>query len=296
MLGSIWGYTKWGISARPQSHRCNNHEHSTLCMCGISQGNWESLFLIYRRPFTVSQRKRLCSRPRMSGTSASGSGSNKSQPQLTPESKESKLKRLFHFGSKKPPNAFAATPRESRSSVAKGAQAGGAESRTAKIVTRSADAVVKAPISELWNEAWDELQIKEPTLFKEYEEHVDKAVSHSPKSHSVMAAMTATHSSATAFSGLGKLQRAEVMKALLEERIEELKSEQWKIKFGENEFAVKDMVGPVVGVIDWAKEFIGTAADASPYSSIAWAGVSLLLPVSFPGSLLEAGNCFISVQ
>ena len=231
----------------------------------------------------------------MSGTTASGSGSSKSQPQLTPASKEPKWKRLLHLRSKNQSSAYAATPTETGSSVAKAAQADDAEHRTGKAVTRSADAVVKVPISELWNEAWDELQIKEPALFKEYEGHVDKAVSRSPKSHSIMAAMAATHSSATAFSGSGKLQRAQIMKALLEEKVEELKSEQWKIKFGENQFAVRDMVGPVVGFIDWAKDFIGTAADASPYSSIAWAGVSLLLPVSFPG-LLQAGTCFISGQ
>jgi hypothetical protein len=248
----------------------------------------------------------------MAGTAPSGSESNKSQPQSTPASKEPKWKNLFGLRSKNPSKAsqspssrsssrvtesnYTPAPTEIGSTVATATQAVDAEHSTGKAVSRSTDAMVNVPISELWNEAWDELQIKGPALFKEYEEHVDKAVSRSPKSHSIMAAMTATHSSATAFSGLGKLQRAQIMKALLEERIEELKSEQWKIKFGENQFAVRGMVGPVVGFIDWAKDFIGTAADASPYSSIAWAGVSLLLPVSSPGLLLEAGTCFIPVQ
>jgi hypothetical protein len=246
----------------------------------------------------------------MAGTTASGS-EPKSQPQSTPVSKEPKWKQLLGLRSKKPSSGaqspssrsslrvtesnYAATSTETVSSIATAAQADEAVT-TGKAVTSSTDTLVSAPISELWNEAWDELQMKEPTLFKEYEEHIDKAVSHSPKSHSIMAVLAATHSSAIAFSGLGKLHRAQIMKALLEERIEELKSERWKIKFGENQFAVRDMVDPVVGFIDWAKDFIGTAADTSPYSSIAWAGVSLLLPVSFPGLFLEAGICFISVQ
>lgn len=82
------------------------------------------------------------------------------------------------------------------------------------------------------------------------------------------------------FPGLGKHDRAQAMKILLENKVEELESGQWKIGFQNNQFAVKDLIEPVVGVVSWAKEYIGKAAQDSPYSSVAWAGVCLLLPVS----------------
>lgn len=144
---------------------------------------------------------------------------------------------------------------------------------------KTAEVTVVAAIAELWNEAWEELKEKDGPLVKEYEERIEKAPSSSTKSHTVMAAMATTHSSAITFSGLGKIQRAQVMKVLLQERINELDEGRWKVGFRDHQFAVKDVVEPVVGLIDWAKDFIGKAAEASPYASIAWAGISLLLPV-----------------
>lgn len=120
----------------------------------------------------------------------------------------------------------------------------------------------EAPISELWNEAWDELR-KNTALFEDYEKR-----------------LTAS-SSSVGLPSFEKCERAQMMKVLLEKKIDELESGQWKIRFQNNQFAVKDLIEPVVGVIDWAKEYIGKAAQASPYSSVAWAGVCLLLPVRF---------------
>jgi hypothetical protein len=118
----------------------------------------------------------------------------------------------------------------------------------------------EAPIAELWNEAWDELR-KNTALFEEYETRL------------------AACSSPIGLLGAGKTERARVMKVLLEKKIVELESGRWKVGFQNNQFAVKDLIESVVGVVDWAKEYIGKAAQASPYSSVAWAGVCLLLPV-----------------
>lgn len=124
----------------------------------------------------------------------------------------------------------------------------------------TAATAAKAPIGELWNDAWNELR-HNTALFEEYETRLT------------------AFSPAVAFPSLGKHERAHVMKVLLEKRIEELESGRWKIGFQNNQFAVKDLIEPVVGIVNWAKEYIGKAAQASPYSSVAWAGVCLLLPV-----------------
>jgi hypothetical protein len=69
------------------------------------------------------------------------------------------------------------------------------------------------------------------------------------------------------------------MKILLDKKIEEVENGTWKLRFKNHELRVKDLVGPVVSIIQWAKDFVGTAPEASLYASIAWAGVCLLLLV-----------------
>jgi hypothetical protein len=40
------------------------------------------------------------------------------------------------------------------------------------------------------------------------------------------------------------------MKTILEEKIKSIEDDAWKLKFKEHEFAIKDAVEPVVGVIE----------------------------------------------
>jgi hypothetical protein len=138
-------------------------------------------------------------------------------------------------------------------------------------VESSAEQLIQRPISELWNEAYEELYKKDKGLVTDYEVHL---------SESLVGAVAAGQASATVFSGLGKVQRRQQMKALLDQKIKEIEEGTWKLRFRDHELVVKDLVEPVVGVIDWAKDFVGTALEPSPYGSIAWAGVCVLLPVS----------------
>ncbi len=150
---------------------------------------------------------------------------------------------------------------------------------------KTAEATAIAAIAELWNEAWEQLKEKDCPLVKEYEKRIESASSSSTKSHTVISAMATTHSSVLNFSGLGKIQRAQMMKVLLQERIDKLDNGRWKIGFRDHQFAVKDVVEPVVRFIDWAKDFMGKAAEASPYASLTWAGLSCLLSVRHTMSL-----------
>jgi hypothetical protein len=128
--------------------------------------------------------------------------------------------------------------------------------------------LISRPIVELWDEAYDELSKKDKSLVADYETQLSKSL------------VGAVASSAIAFSGLGKIQRCQQMNVLLVQKIQEIDEGKWKLKFKDHELVVKDLVEPVVGVIDWAKDFVGTALEPSPYGSIAWAGVCVLLPVS----------------
>ncbi len=50
---------------------------------------------------------------------------------------------------------------------------------------------------------------------------------------------------------------------------------------------VQNFLGPTVDIIQRAKEFVGRALEPSPYGSIAWAGVCVLLPVSLNFNLFH---------
>ncbi|KAE9376195.1 hypothetical protein N431DRAFT_404374 [Stipitochalara longipes BDJ] len=121
-------------------------------------------------------------------------------------------------------------------------------------------------MNELWNVAYDELKSKEEKLIEDYEE----------KLHGDLTTMLGA---SAVFSG-SKIERKDLMRVLLTRKIEEVKENTWKLKFGGHEIPVKDLAEPVAGIIEWADDYISGALSANPYASIAWAGVSLLLPLT----------------
>jgi hypothetical protein len=123
------------------------------------------------------------------------------------------------------------------------------------------------PIHDLWNEAYEELKGKEKGLIKDYEVIMSK---------NLIGVVASTNSM---FLG-SNITRHEQMEALLEDKLAQVKSEVWKLKFGDKVVPVQDLAAPVVGIINWADQYVNAAVSANPYASIAWAGVSLLLPVS----------------
>jgi hypothetical protein len=122
------------------------------------------------------------------------------------------------------------------------------------------------PIRELWDQAFDDLRAKEENLVKDYEA-------------TLSGNLKTIVESTTAISGF-RIRREDQMKMVLKEKIEEVKKNTWKLKFSGKEVPAKDLIEPVVGIIDWTNDYIGNAVSANPYASIAWAGVSLILPVS----------------
>lgn len=129
------------------------------------------------------------------------------------------------------------------------------------------DSTGAVPIVELWNEAYEQLRKTDPTLVDKYEAEISLKVS-------TMVGAT------VAMSGLGKISRKEQMEVLVRKKLEENENGKWRIPLGHDRIAIRDLAGYVVSIVDWGKEFVGTALESSPYGSIAWAGVCLLLPVS----------------
>ncbi|KAN0115502.1 hypothetical protein V8E51_005046 [Hyaloscypha variabilis] len=124
------------------------------------------------------------------------------------------------------------------------------------------------PIGELWNEAYEELKDKEKSLVKDYEAAISKDIG----------MILGSTSLALGAPGVA-VMRQEQMTALVEKKVEEAKKNAWKLKYGDNEVLLRDLAEPVVNVINDAEKFVDGLVSANPYASIAWAGVSLLLPL-----------------
>ena len=78
---------------------------------------------------------------------------------------------------------------------------------------------------------------------------------------------------------MGMIEQLRGTQKSLQEKIDDVKSKEWKLKFRGRELVGKQLVVPVASVIEWAEDFVGKALEASVYGSLAWSGVCLLLPV-----------------
>lgn len=125
------------------------------------------------------------------------------------------------------------------------------------------------PIDELWNEAYEELKEKEKTLMKDYEAEMSQD----------MTTMLGSISLALGAPELA-VRRKEQMRALVEKKVVEAKKNAWKLTYGDQEVIVRDLAKPIVNLINDAEKFVDGLVSANPYASIAWVGVSLILPVS----------------
>lgn len=117
------------------------------------------------------------------------------------------------------------------------------------------------PINELWNVAYEKLRAEDGTLIEEYEKKLQGNM----------------------VAGLGSMLNANIrdrMQAIVKYKMDEVNANTWKLKFRSTEVEVRDLVQPVLGAVSLVNEYITDAASVSPYTSVAWAGISLLLPVS----------------
>jgi hypothetical protein len=92
-----------------------------------------------------------------------------------------------------------------------------------------------------------------------------------------------TTSAATSLATLGTPMRQEQMRVLVQSKIEKNKESAWKFKIGSRDIIVRDQTEMFVNTILFAKSFIDSAISSAsePHVALAWAGVCVLLPVSF---------------
>jgi hypothetical protein len=119
------------------------------------------------------------------------------------------------------------------------------------------------PIREVWNEAYEDLKAQDEDLITKYEVRLR---------HNVYGALA---------SKALKVERAELMKSVVDMKLEQYKEDAWKVKALGEEFLVKNMAKPLVGVLKWADKYVGDALKSNPMASFGWAGVMVFVPVSF---------------
>lgn len=119
------------------------------------------------------------------------------------------------------------------------------------------------PIRELWNVAYENLREEDNALIAAYETKLQGSV----------------------VAGLGETLKQttnirERMSAILQSKMNEVNKNIIKLKLGSTEVKMRDAAQLVLDVVGSANSYITQAVSANPYASIAWAGVSFLLPVS----------------
>lgn len=119
------------------------------------------------------------------------------------------------------------------------------------------------PIQQLWTVAYETLREEDGELIEEYEAKLQE---------SVIADSSDNHRLETDIK--------EQMRTILEIKMADVNKNTTKLKLGSSEVAVKDIAQLLLNVVNSANSFISQAVSASPPASIAWAGVSFLLPVS----------------
>ncbi|KAI0383348.1 ankyrin [Hypomontagnella monticulosa] len=118
------------------------------------------------------------------------------------------------------------------------------------------------PIRELWDLAFERLREEDEELIADYEAKL---------CGNIGAGLASVVSS--------KIGRRELMEAVLRRKMKDVNNESWKLKFADSELQVKDVVEPVLGLVNWVNDCLTNALVSNSYASIALAGVSLLLPL-----------------
>lgn len=133
----------------------------------------------------------------------------------------------------------------SGSSIQTGAQQGQANATTQKPTE-----IEDIPISELWNVAYEKLREEDGALIAEYE----RILQCSPAAGSTM---------------------KDQLRIMLENKMKDINARV--SRFGKTEAPATETVSKIMGL---ANDYVRSAARANSYTSIAWAGVGFILPVS----------------
>ncbi|KAL5092146.1 hypothetical protein Trisim1_002036 [Trichoderma cf. simile WF8] len=146
-------------------------------------------------------------------------------------------------------------------------------------LSRSEGNLMHVPIKELWSLAYERLKMEDPTLVEDYERKLQGNVS------------------TALIPPLGVKENVrEQMDVILRKKMDEVTQNAWKLKFGGAEIQMRDLLPPILAIISHANDYITTSLNTNMYASIAWAGVSLLLPRPSSISFKRVGQHFFAYR
>jgi hypothetical protein len=113
---------------------------------------------------------------------------------------------------------------------------------------------------DLWDEAYKKLKREQPQLFEQYKCCIipDGSGPSSPLSLDTMESE----------------QREQYLASQIEKKLQTIQEQEWS--------TASDVYKKIVKSVLFAKDFVGQAVSNEPHAALAWAGVSMLLPVSGP--------------
>jgi hypothetical protein len=115
---------------------------------------------------------------------------------------------------------------------------------------------------DLWDEAYHKLGREQPKLFERYKRCIV-----------TLGDETATSPSLN-LDNVNSENRERYLANLIEKRLQNIRNQEWS--------AAGDIYKKIVKTVLFAKDFVGQAVSNEPHAALAWAGVSMLLPVSEP--------------
>ena len=77
----------------------------------------------------------------------------------------------------------------------------------------------------------------------------------------------------------GSRDRSRQVSELIAKKLKIIEDTRWRLQLGRETVELKAQVNKVVKTVIWAQGFVSSAVSADPHSALAWAGVSLLLPL-----------------
>ncbi|KAL9480195.1 hypothetical protein ACSS6W_004981 [Trichoderma asperelloides] len=116
------------------------------------------------------------------------------------------------------------------------------------------------PISKLWNVAYENLREEDGALIADYEKSFQRNIAAGVRESLHL-----------------KPNMRDQLRTVLEERMNEVNKKASKL--GKTEVPATEAVQLILKIVDSANDYISSAASANPYTSIAWTGVSLMLPL-----------------
>lgn len=133
-------------------------------------------------------------------------------------------------------------------------------------VGESLQALVNTSIKDLWNVAYENLRQENRALIGEYEAVLKESI-------------TVICGPPLQVFDL-KINVKDQIGVILQRKIEEADKKSKKISVGNSDISIRDALNTTARFVGSANEFITKAVGGNPQASIAWAGVSILLPVS----------------